>query len=128
MRIRESLHFQYRSYKDRVSFSDYIMSYQVKNPGEQCIHYNIDNLKKSQFEILYDIIEHFTLVQLMDSLLKFQSCSEYIRLLYIWLQLQQGSSVDTIFIESHMIPFGIRRNAWNIWNSVSHSQIHQQHR
>ena len=43
------------------------MSDQVRNPGEQRLHYNIKKQKKGQFEILHDISENFTLVQLMYS-------------------------------------------------------------
>ena len=57
-----------------------------------------------------------------------QSCSEYIQLLDIWIQLKKGASVNTIFINSHMLPFSSRSNLFRVWNIVSHSQIHQQHR
>ena len=42
------------------------MSDQVRNLGEQHLHYNINIWKKGNFEILHDISENFTLVQLME--------------------------------------------------------------
>ena len=59
---------------------------------------------------------------------KFQSCSEYIWLLDIWLQLQKCASVDTRFIEYHMLSLVRRRKVLRVWNVVSRSHIHQQHR
>ena len=44
--IEESLHCQYQSYKDKISFADDIMSDQVKNPGGQRLHYNINKWVK----------------------------------------------------------------------------------
>ena len=40
-KIEESLYCQSEGYKDRVSFAIAIMSDQVKKPGEQRLHYNI---------------------------------------------------------------------------------------
>ena len=44
------------------------MKYQVLIMGEQYLHYNIKKRKKQgSFDILHDISENFTLVQLMAS-------------------------------------------------------------
>ena len=59
MLIEESLHCKYQGHKDRFSFANGIMSDQVKNQGEQRLHYNIKKLKKGQFDIIHDIIEIF---------------------------------------------------------------------
>ena len=45
-RIKESLNFQYQAYKDRITFENDIIPYQVKNPGDQRLHYNIKKWKK----------------------------------------------------------------------------------
>ena len=67
MLVEESLHCQSQGYTDRIAFSNAIMSDKVRNPGEHCLHYNSKELKKVQFNILHDISENVTLVQLMDS-------------------------------------------------------------
>ena len=42
------------------------MTDQVRNMGEQRLHYNINKWKNSQIEIRHNTSENFTLVQLMD--------------------------------------------------------------
>ena len=42
MQIEESLYYKYQGYKDRIAFANAIMSDQVRNPGEQRLHYNIN--------------------------------------------------------------------------------------
>ena len=41
MRIEELLYCQYQGYKNRIAFDNTIMSYQVRNTGEQSLHYTI---------------------------------------------------------------------------------------
>ena len=44
------------------------MKYQVRNPGDQNIHCNIKKCKKQgSFDIIHEISENVTLVQLMDT-------------------------------------------------------------
>ena len=67
MRIKESLNCQSKGFKDIITFSNAIIKRKVRNPGEQHLHYNIKKWKKKGiFDILHDISENFTLIQLMD--------------------------------------------------------------
>ena len=68
MRIEESLHCQSQGYKYSIVFSNYIVPYQVKRPGEQRLCYNIKKWEKDQFDILHDISENVTSVKFMDSI------------------------------------------------------------
>ena len=43
------------------------MLYQVNNLGDQRLHYNIKFLKKGHFDILHEISENITLIQLIRS-------------------------------------------------------------
>ena len=67
-RIEGSILCQSQGYKDSIEFANSIMSDQVKNPGDQRLHYSSKKLKKVQFNIIHDISENVTLVQLMDSI------------------------------------------------------------
>ena len=68
MQIDSSLHCQYNSYRDRISFSTDIMKNKVCKTGEQHLYNNIIILiKQGSFDIIYDISENFTLVILMDN-------------------------------------------------------------
>ena len=96
----------------------------MRNPGDKHLHYNIKKCKKGP-------IWHSSWHQWKCYLgtgngecCKCKSCSDYSRILDIWL----SASVDNRFIESHMPPFGRRRNVCHVWIIVSRSQIHQQHR
>ena len=67
--IEESLTLQTEKIYSRIHFSDYIMKNRRKNKVVQNLQYNLNILKKSDaFDILNDISEDVTLVQLMGSL------------------------------------------------------------
>ena len=55
-------------FKNRIYFANVIMSNRRKIKGEQNLRYNLTIWKKNDaFDILNDISENVTLVQLMDS-------------------------------------------------------------
>ena len=67
--IEESLTLQTETFKIRIHFTDTIMKNRRKIKGEQNLKYNLTIWKKNDyFDILNDISEYETLVQLMDSL------------------------------------------------------------
>ena len=66
MKIDESLYFQSKGYRDRISFCTAIMTDKMFKPDEQHLHYNTNTLiKKGRFDIINGISEHFILVHLM---------------------------------------------------------------
>ena len=66
--IKESLVCQHNGYYYRVIFSNLIMLDQAQNKGYNCLHYKIKQWKiKGDFEILNNISENVTLVQLIDT-------------------------------------------------------------
>ena len=68
MKIEESLHCQYKVYKDIIAFSNNIVSDQVKIWVISVSIITIRNRKKGKFEILRGISENAILVQLMETL------------------------------------------------------------
>ena len=67
--IEESLTLGKNNCKNRIHFANDIMSNRRKIKGEQNLRYNLTIWSKNDsFDILNDISENFTLVQLMDSL------------------------------------------------------------
>ena len=53
-------------FKDRIEFSTYIMKYQLCKMEEHRLYYKSKKLKKQgSFDIIHDISENYTLVQLM---------------------------------------------------------------
>ena len=110
-----------------IPFADAIIKDQVHNLGDQRLYNNVRIWKKGSFDILRGISENVTLVQLMDSVVNFN----YAVIIFgYWIldSNKKGASVDTGSIESHTLSFGKRSNACHVRNSLSHSQIHQQHR
>ena len=100
----------------------------MNNLGDQHIHYNNKKWKKWP---IWHYSWHKWKVYLGTVNGRFcqcQSCSGYIWLLDILIQLQKGASVDNISIEYHMLPFGRISKVFHVWNSVSHIKINQQHR
>ena len=68
MLIEESLHFQPKGYRDRISFATDKMKEKWRILGGKHLNYNIKKcIKQGSFNIIHDISETFTLVQLMDS-------------------------------------------------------------
>ena len=68
-RIEESLTLQTEIFKIKIHFSNTIMKNRIKIKGEKNLQYNLMIWKKNDaFDILNDISEYVTLVQLMDSL------------------------------------------------------------
>ena len=122
------LNCQHQGYKDGVEFSNAIMSDQMKKPGENIIDYKIIKLVKGPIlHYLWHQCKRY-LGASNGQCRKCQACSHYIQILDILLQLRNGASIDTRFVEYHILPFGRRSNVCRVWNSVSHSQINQQHR
>ena len=67
--IEESLTFQSNRFRNRIDFVNDITKKKLRQTGEQHLRYNINNWKKKgSFDILNDIHENVTLVQLMDTL------------------------------------------------------------
>ena len=100
----------------------------MKNTVEQHLHYNIKKRKKGPIRhSSWDQLNHY-LVTVNLQCWQCKLCSGYSRLFDFWLQQQKGTSIDTKYIESHMISFGRRNDIFRVWKSVSNSQIHQQHR
>ena len=67
--IKESLTLQTEIFKSRIHFSNYIMKNRRKIKGEQILQYNLTiQNKNDDFDILNEISEDVTLVQLMESL------------------------------------------------------------
>ena len=67
--IEESLTLQTNKFRNRIHFSNNIMTNIMHIIGEQRLKYNLNLLhKKDVFEILKNVSEYVTLVQLMDSL------------------------------------------------------------
>ena len=55
-------------YRDIISFYTDIMKYKVRMPDEQHLQYNNNKwIEQGNFDILHDISQNVTLVQLMDS-------------------------------------------------------------
>ena len=70
--IEESLKLQTENCKNRIHFANDIMANRRKIKVEQNLRYNLKIWKKNDaFDILNDISEYVTLVQLMDSLVNF---------------------------------------------------------
>ena len=69
--IEESLTLHTDIFRNRIYFAIYIMKNKLRHKGEQRLGYNPKRLKKGAFDILNDISENVTLVQLMDSLENF---------------------------------------------------------
>ena len=68
-RIEESLTLEKENCKNRIHFANAIMSNRRKIKGEQNLRYNLTIWSENNaFDILNDIREDVTLVQLMDSL------------------------------------------------------------
>ena len=68
-RIEESLTLQTEIFKSRIHFDNTIMKNRRKIKGEQNLQYNLTIWKKHNgFDILNDISEDVTVVQLMESL------------------------------------------------------------
>ena len=64
------LNCQSKGYKDRITLDNNIIKEHVRNPGDQNLHYNIKKcIKQGVFDILHDISEKITLVQIMDSVI-----------------------------------------------------------
>ena len=60
---------QIENFKNIIHFANYIMTNRRKIKGEHNLRYNLTIWKKNDaFDILNDISENVTLVQLMDSL------------------------------------------------------------
>ena len=67
--IKESLTLQSNKFRNRIDFVNDIMKYKLRHKGEQYLRYNVNKWKnKYVFDILNDISENFTSVQLMDTL------------------------------------------------------------
>ena len=67
-RIEESLTSKV-GFRNRIYFENAVLKKQRRDIGEQVLYYNLKKYKqKGYFDILNDISEHVTLVQLMDSL------------------------------------------------------------
>ena len=85
------------------------------NLGEQRLHYKIEQWgKQGTFDILRDISETFTLVQLMDTV---GNVNHAVSIVGYWIfdsNYKKGASVDTRCIESHVIPFGNINNFFHI--------------
>ena len=103
------------------------MSDQVQKPSDQSLQYNIKKRKKVQFDSLYDISVKSYLGAVNGKFWQCQSCSEYSQLLYILLQLQKCTYIDTRSIKYHMLPFCRISNVCRGLKGVSSSHIHQQH-
>ena len=66
--IEESLTPQTKEFKNRIHFANASMKNKRRIEGEQNLQYNLTIWKKNDaFDILNDISEDVTLVQLMDS-------------------------------------------------------------
>ena len=67
--IEESLTLQKDEFRNIIHFDNYIMTNRIHIKGEQHLIYNMKIWNKSDaFDILNNINEYVTLVQLMDSL------------------------------------------------------------
>ena len=54
---------------NRIDLANDILKNKKRNVGEARVHYNLKKHKKMrEYKVLKDIIENFTLVQMMDSL------------------------------------------------------------
>ena len=66
MRIEESLKSEVGN---RIDFTNAILKNEKKTKGEPRVYYSLRKYKKKgSYDIMIDISEHVTLVQLMDSL------------------------------------------------------------
>ena len=82
-RIEESLALQTEIFKSIIHFASSIMKNRRKIKGEQNLQYNLTIVKKNNdFDILNEISEDLTLIQLMDSLV---NVNHTISIVWYWI-------------------------------------------
>ena len=76
--IEEALTFQSNIFRIIIYFSNDIMKERLHQIGKQHLRNNLKKwVKKGSFDILNEMSENITLVQLMDIISKYESCYQY---------------------------------------------------
>ena len=99
------------------------MSEQVSNKGEHRLHYNIRIRKNGQFDILCDISEKFTLVQLMDSV---GNVNHAVSLVGYWIfeSNNKKSLPLTLYSLNILCPTSVGEGIFVVFESVFHAFIY----